>query len=109
MKKYRIETERGDLFDVNMMIAISVTIVGGASREQLELAFKNAVDSHEILNTRVTIDNSGEAYYETGDGMGNGLYYTDKNISELVREQEKIRFRIEQGEFIRLFVSKDWG
>lgn len=109
MKKYRIETERGDLFDVNMMIAISVTIVGGASREQLELAFKNAVDSHEILNTRVTIDNSGEAYYETGDGMGNGLYYTDKNISELIREQEKIRFRIEQGEFIRLFVSKDWG
>ena len=59
MKKYRIETERGDLFDVNMMIAISVTIVGSASRERLELVFKNAVAAHEILNTRVTIDNSG--------------------------------------------------
>lgn len=30
---YRIETERGDLFDVNMMITIQATIIKGIQNE----------------------------------------------------------------------------
>lgn len=107
VKKYKIETEREELFDINMVIAMSVTIVGSASHKQLESAFKHAVAAHEILNTRVVIESSGEAYYESFGGTANSISYTDKNISELIQEQEKIRFCIERGEFIRLFVSNE--
>ena len=36
---YKTETERGDLFDVNMMIAMQVTVSGNASEEKLTAAF----------------------------------------------------------------------
>ena len=40
---YRIETERGDLFDVNMMIAIQATVCGSAAENELVAAFHEAV------------------------------------------------------------------
>ena len=45
---YRIETERADLFDVNMMIAMKVSVAGAALQKELENAFINAIGSHQI-------------------------------------------------------------
>lgn len=36
---YKIETERADLFDVNMMIAMKVSVAGVALQQELENAF----------------------------------------------------------------------
>ena len=44
---YRIETERGDLFDVNMMIAMQVTVTGKASEQELTEAFRYEFANHE--------------------------------------------------------------
>lgn len=105
MKRYNLETERADLFDINMMIIMSVTVAGAATFEEIENAFRNAVSVYEILNTRIVIDQDGQAYYECCDMPGSMVCRTDKNIHELINEQEKKRFAVERGEFIRLFVA----
>ena len=102
---YKIETERGDLFDVNMMIAMQVTVSGTASVQELTEAFRSAAGAFEILNCKVVIDKNGCAFYDTGDGKANSIAFRDFELAELITEQERIRFRLEDGEFLRCFVS----
>ena len=104
MKKYKIETERVDLFDVNMMIVMSVKIHGTTSRKEIESAFQKAVSAHEILNTRVVLMEDGEVYYESYDTAMNRISFTKLSLVELVEEQERIRFQVEKGEYQRVFV-----
>ena len=47
---YRIETERGDIFDVNMMIAMEATVRGSATEDELILAFNEAVTTWTFWN-----------------------------------------------------------
>ena len=56
---YKIETEHGDLFDVNMMIAMQIKVYGKAGEAELTEAFRAAVEAFEILNCKVVIDQKG--------------------------------------------------
>ena len=58
--RYKIETERENLFDVNMVIAMRVRVEGKLLFEDLEKAFYKAVASYEILNSRVVIEENGK-------------------------------------------------
>ena len=102
---YKIETERGDIFDVNMMIAMQITVSGKASEEELCKAFDSAAASFEILGCKVVLDDKGDAYYDKCYSQKNSISFKDFELSELILEQERIRFRIEDGEFLRCFVS----
>ncbi len=102
---YKIETERADLFDVNMMIAMQVIVNGNASEEKLTAAFSSVVSAFEILNCKIVIDNNGNAFYDDCASPKNSITFRNFELSDLIREQERIRFRIEKGEFIRCFVS----
>lgn len=102
---YKIETERGDLFDVNMMIAMQITVSGNATETELTTAFNNAVAAFEILNCKVVIDDNGDAFYDDCTSPKNSITFRDFELSELIREQEWIRFKIEDCEFLRCFVS----
>lgn len=102
---YKIETERADLFDVNMMIAMQITLSGMATEAALTQAFRDAVGAFEILNCKVVIDGDGNAFYVPGDGSGNSISFRDFALESLIREQECVRFRLEEGEFLRCFVS----
>jgi len=108
--KNQITTERANLFDVNMMIAMRINVEGRATEEQLRRAFERAVSSHEILNTFVEIDEDGNAWYEPVDeetdadygNTGNqSITFCKGNWRDILREQEQIRFRVEEGEFLR--------
>ena len=102
---YRIETERGDIFDVNMMIAMEATVRGSATEDELILAFNEAVTTFEILNSKVVIDDNGDAFYDKTTSPKSSIQFRNVELSELIREQERIRFRIEDGEFLRCFIS----
>lgn len=102
---YKIETERGDLFDVNMMIAMQVTVSGSASEQDLTAAFGKAVGAFEILNCKIIIDDNGGAFYDKCNKNANVITFRDFELAELIREQERKRFRLEDGEFLRCFVS----
>lgn len=102
---YKIETERGDLFDINMMITMQVTVSGRSSEAALSAAFREAAAAFEILNSRVVIDKNGTAYYDSCENSANSITFRDFELEELIRENERRRFALEDGEFLRCFVS----
>ena len=105
--RYRIQTERIDLFDVNIVITMNVKLEKRVGFERLNEAFYKACKLHEILNLKVVIKPSGEAFYTDNDKPQNSISKTDLTLSELINENESKRFKIEQGEFIRAFDSKE--
>ena len=109
---YRIETERGDIFDVNMMIAMEATVRGSATEDELILAFNEAVTIFEILNSKVVIDDNGDAFYDRTTSPKSSIQFRNVELSELIREQERIRFRSTFGNHLlgALYnlLSSDW-
>lgn len=105
--RHKIETERENLFDVNMVISMRVRILGDVSFGQLEEAFHKAVSVYEILNSKVVIENDGNAYYADCVNPLSSFTETDLGFEELINANESVRFRIEAGEYIRGFISPD--
>lgn len=105
--RYRIQTERIDLFDVNIIITIMVKLEKEVEFEKLQDAFYRACGLHEILSSKVVIEPSGKAFYTDNDDPQNSILKTDLSLNELINENESKRFRIEQGEYIRAFDSKN--
>lgn len=135
---YKIETERGDLFDVNMMIVMKAAVSGaeGLSFAEAEKAFGEAIAAYEILNSKIALKADGSCFYEplssgaesTGQGGaqkavqsapadnvpdGQPLHNPAQTqtispcnmpLEELIQQQQRIRFRLEDGEFLRCFV-----
>ena len=105
--RHKIETERENLFDVNMVISMLVRIDGDVVFDQLENAFRSAVASYEILNSKVVIEENGDAFYVDCDKPESSFSETGLNFEELINANEKVRFKIENGEYIRGFLSPD--
>ena len=118
MNRVYIETERQDLFDVSIVIAMRFHISGNVTESAIRIAFENAVRSHEILSTKVVIDAEGKAYYEKPEkensankladsdsaSSSNKLFFEVNDWQSIIHREEKKRFKIEEGEFIRGFV-----
>ena len=105
--RFRLETERENLFDVNMVIAMRVRTEGEVLFGQLEKAFHKTIETYEILNSRIVIEDNGEAFYVDCDNPGSSFKESSLGFEELINSNEKVRFRIEEGEYIRGFLSPD--
>ncbi len=113
MMIHNIETERADLFDVSILVAMKIHINGNVTEAELRDAFEKAVAAHEILNTRVCIEPDGRAYYRGVDSYpeqdnaglrNNRITFEDTDWKDIIKREEKKRFRIETGEFLKAFV-----
>ena len=118
MNRVYIETERQDLFDVSIVIAMRFHISGNVTESAIRIAFENAVRSHEILSTKVVIDAEGKAYYEKPEkensankltdsdsaSSSNKIFFEVNDWQSIIHREEKKRFKIEEGEFIRGFI-----
>ena len=107
LMRARIETERVDLFDVNVMITMNVRINKEIPFDVLSAAFEKACKVHEVLNSKIVIEASGEAFYVENASPQNSFAKTPLGLAELIGENEKRRFRLEDGEFLRGFLSPD--
>ena len=58
--RYMIETERSDLFDVSIVIAMRVHIKGNVNEDGLRSAFEEATKAYEILGCRVVLSTLGD-------------------------------------------------
>ena len=103
MSELEIRTERADLFDVNMIIVMRIRIEGSLSN--VEESFSKAVKNNQVLNTKVVIKEDGRAFYVDNDTPGSFITTTTEDLDKLRVQQEKIRFKIEEGEFIRAYVK----
>lgn len=98
-----IVMERQQLFDVGSVLTMQIVIRPKATFEQLRQAFESACHCHEIFSSRIELDASGKAYYTDCDHPQNSFSQTELSLQELIRENERIRFRLEKGEFLRGF------
>ena len=107
--KHEIIYERGDLFDVNMIVVIKIDILGEASKEKFGSAFDKAVRTNEILLSRIVIEDDGRAFYVDNDSPGSSIRFESEDFDLIRRREEKIRFKVEEGEFIRAFARQAEG
>ena len=105
--RYVIETERVDLFDVNIVITMRVVLNKEIEFKRLKEAFDKACSSHEVLCSKVVLDASGEAFYERTDKNLNTFSKTESPLLDVIKDNQKRRFKIEDGEFMRGFLSPD--
>ena len=88
LMRARIETERVDLFDVNMMITMNVRINQEVPFDALSAVFEKACKVHEVLNSKIVIEASGEAFYVENDVPQNSFSKTLLGLAELIGENE---------------------
>lgn len=86
----------------------AVEIAGNPSREDLKIAIYYAVNRFESLRSRIMYDNYGEAYYVMREQAVEPYiefrtYHQEE--TEFVREQERKRFCLEDGDMIRFYVE----
>lgn len=107
--RYRIETERADLFDVSIVITMCLKLEGDVSFDMLKNAFDKACTYNEVLRSKIVIEQNGEAYYTDAEKgtCSNTFTQSGLSLNELIYDNERHRFRIEDGEFIRGFLSHD--
>ncbi len=104
--KHEMIYERADLFDVNMIIVMSIRIKGTPSESELEGAFCKAVAANEVLMSKVVIEDDGRAFYVDNDRPKSSIRRADAGLDDIRGREERIRFRIEDGEFIRAFYEE---
>ena len=101
----RISSERIDLFDPNMYIAMCLDIIGEVDTEMLILAINKAFTTFEATMSRIVLLEDGEAFYEKIPVSACTVNLTRQDILSLIREKEKIPFSIDKGELMRVFIK----
>ena len=106
---HEIYYERDELFDVNMIITFRIDITGRPTYDKVEQAFYKAIGINEILLTKVNIEADGRAFYSDNDESGSWIRLVDEDLENIRQREEKKRFLIEKGEYLRVFVRENSG
>ena len=104
MVKKPIITERVNLFEPNDVIAMKFTISGQVEISRMIAAFDAAVKANETLNSKIVLSETGDVWYEPVNVERNIMRSVDGDWMEVLEEQQKILFAIDQGEMLRGFL-----
>lgn len=104
--KHAIIYERSDLFDVNMVITMKAELSVAPSAKDVKEAFANAVGVNEILLSKIVIEKDGRAFYVDNDMPKSSICVVSEDLDRIRKREEKIRFRVEDGEYIRAFLKE---
>ncbi len=106
MEKERIELliERTFLFDPNIYMTVVLTIEGDVSEEELCEAVKKAYTQNQTTMSKIVLDEQGRIYLEKMEESGCKVFVDKRDWLEILRENERKPFRLEEGEFIRTFI-----
>ena len=102
--KTELKKERIYLCAPNSCVATSITITGNLEIDNISNAIREAVKHHQILNAKISVEDSGKAYYITENVRHFSITVSDTSWEKIVEEQVKIRLEIENGELIRFFI-----
>ncbi len=100
-----IVTERPNLFEPNVYITVCVEIAGKIGQNKLTDAIKQAFAANEATMSKIVLE-QGVAYYEKLPVSHCKIEIANENQSwiELVKQNEKVPFAIDQGELVRAFI-----
>lgn len=100
-----IVTERTYLFEPNVYIALCVKIAGKVCPQKLAAAVKLAFEANEATMSKIVLEH-GLAYYKIMSVSNCKIEIRNENRNwiELVSQNEKVPFAIDQGELVRAFI-----
>lgn len=106
MKKDRIELllESSFLFDPNIYMTVVVTIEGDISEDKICEAVKKTYTQNQTTMSKVVIDEQGKVYLEEMEETGCKVFVDKRDWMEILHENERKPFRLEDGELIRTFI-----
>lgn len=106
MEKKRIELllERTFLFDPNVYMTIVVTIEGDVQEEEICEAVKKAYTQNQTTMSKIVLDEQGKIYQEELQETGCKVFVDERDWQEIMHENERIPFRINEGELVRTFI-----
>lgn len=94
------------LFDPNIYVSVVMTLKkkSNISTNEVKLAIEKAYTQNETTISKVVLDN-GEAYFENMSETGCKVYVDNRNWIDILNENEKKTFKINEGELIRSFIT----
>lgn len=108
--EHLIQTERKYLFAPSINVSAVLQFDGTVSKDSLYFAIKTAMRHNEILCSKVKMESSGKAYFETPSEPKYSFIQMQKDWEHTIKEQERMGFDLENGEYIRFFFHENkWG
>ena len=106
MKKNRVEMllERTFLFDPNVYMTIVMTLEGDVSVEEISEAVKKMYTQNSMTMSKAVLDEQGTFFMEEMDETGCKVFVDERDWQEIMRENERRPFHIEEGELVRTFI-----
>ncbi len=106
MEKERVELllERTFLFDPNVYMTIVVTIEGDISEEEICEAVKRTYTQNQTTMSKIVLDDEGRIYQEKMSETGCKVFVDKRDWLEIMHENERKPFRIDEGELVRTFI-----
>lgn len=107
MKPNRIKlmAERFFLFDPSIYMNVIFTIDGLVPVEKIREAIEKTYTQNQTTMSKAVLDEKGNLYLEEMGRTGCHTYIDNRDWQEIRREQERIPFRINEGEFLRAFIT----
>jgi len=97
------------LFDPNIYTSVILTLKRKSddlSVEKIKNAVEKAYTQNETTMSKVVLDN-GNAYFENISETGCKVFVDQRNWVDILNENQKNTFKINEGEFIRTFIIED--
>lgn len=93
------------LYDPNIYISVVMKIrkKSEVSINDVKEAIEMAYTQNETTMSKVVLDN-GEVYFEKMPATGCKVFVDNRNVIDIINENEKNTFRINEGELIRSFI-----
>ncbi len=106
MSKNKVELmlERTFLFDPNIYMTIVMTLKGDVQAEELCEAVKKAYTQNSTTMSKVVLDEKGALYMEEMEETGCKVFIDNRDWQEIMYENERKPFRIDEGELMRTFI-----
>lgn len=103
-KKVELLLERSFLFDPNIYMTVVVTIEGKISQEEVYEAVQKTYTQNQMTMSKVVLQEDGKCYMEEMTESGCKVFVDKRDWLEILRENEKKPFRLEDGELLRTFI-----
>lgn len=106
MKPNRIKlmAERFFLFDPSIYMNVIFTIDGVVPVEKIREAIEKTYTQNQTTMSKAVLDEKGNLFLEEMGKTGCHTYVDHRDWQEIRREQERIPFRVDEGEFLRVFI-----
>lgn len=94
------------LFDPNIYTAVTLTLKRkneDLSVEKIKNAVEKAYTQNETTMSKIVLDN-GNAYFENMPETGCKVFVDQRDCLDILNENQKNTFKINEGEFIRTFI-----